>query len=319
MKAESRKVIRRPPRLFEAVVERLLPHAFRETSWDSERYVSPRQYVREAVRAIPFVVVGQARRGSGPVRTAAQACALWIAFGSSADPLTPASVVVIPVALVVLALRDAYAYPRETSPSGAVLDSIVTGVCSLLTVSVARIVFQAQHPRRRTLSAGDAVPAGHAGASNPGSRPDAGLPAMFWPMAVVALIALMFDLPIRDLTTTLMVLFAVVCAPAKYRGRRRAEALARPSWSIAPRLASSRHVNRDVPYRIQHAAGDVHWEGGAKLMFVTFLVVPLVATLPAGLSGDGASVNLLQIATHLTAMLTLALLWRHARPTSPPA
>ena len=34
---------------------------------------------------------------------------------------------------MVLALRDAYAYPSETSPSGAVLDSIVAGVCVLMS------------------------------------------------------------------------------------------------------------------------------------------------------------------------------------------
>ena len=78
----------------------------------SERYASSLQYLRDVARMLPVLV-------------AAEACVLAIAFISSPGAsFTPASIAVVAVALAVLTLRDAYAYPREISKREALLDAV---------------------------------------------------------------------------------------------------------------------------------------------------------------------------------------------------
>jgi hypothetical protein len=54
----------RPPRLIEAIIERLVPPASRESvlgDWN-ERYASTPEYVLRALSALPFLVASQIRR-----------------------------------------------------------------------------------------------------------------------------------------------------------------------------------------------------------------------------------------------------------------
>ena len=64
----DRKVETCPPKVIERVVQLLMPPASREHVLGdlSERYVSPRQYLVDALRTLPFVVVSRVRRTSNP-------------------------------------------------------------------------------------------------------------------------------------------------------------------------------------------------------------------------------------------------------------
>jgi hypothetical protein len=83
-----------PPKLIEAIVERLVPPACREHVLGdlSERYESPGQYMMDAVRTIPLVIASQVRRTSKIGVVVAEACAFAcllrcnMAIGSHARP-----------------------------------------------------------------------------------------------------------------------------------------------------------------------------------------------------------------------------------------
>jgi hypothetical protein len=109
-----------PPRLIEALVERLLPHACRENvmgDW-AERYRSPQQYVFRALAALPRIIASQVRRTFRLGLFLGEASVLYIAFGAASLVGGPAYlydhrlliplVIVIGIALFVLILRDAY-------------------------------------------------------------------------------------------------------------------------------------------------------------------------------------------------------------------
>jgi hypothetical protein len=103
----------RPPglarRRLEAIVRLLTPPASREHLLGdlSERYVSPSQYLGDALRALPYVVYSRIRRTTNPGAIVFQVAFLWFgAFGGPASGLSA-----LPPAIaagVALVLRDAY-------------------------------------------------------------------------------------------------------------------------------------------------------------------------------------------------------------------
>ena len=315
------KIVTRPPHIIEVVVERLVPGPFRDCVMGdlSERYASPRQYLRDVARMLPVLVAGQVRRAFDPVLVAAEACALSIAFISSPGAsFAPASIAVLAVALALLTLRDAYAYPREISKREALLDAVVAatvvlvfqvlaalaapllaleteilvrGVAiSLVAVPMVRIVFGPARRLRAVSPNGAKLPPG-AGDPTKGT----------WPMYVILIISgvTLFArestpilVPISDLLLPLIVIFA----------------LARPSSSIRDRATEAFSLVSDRLPSLGKVDG-CSWNGVAKALFFIALALPLGATLWAGLSGGPVSVDGLKVAIHFTALLTLSLLW----------
>ena len=79
------KMEARPPALADAIVRALIPPACREAVigdlW--ERYTSPRAYVFEAVRALPFLVFSRIRRTTNATMVALAFLMLFASFGGS--------------------------------------------------------------------------------------------------------------------------------------------------------------------------------------------------------------------------------------------
>src|SRR5262249_523709 len=72
----------RPPRLIEAIIERLVPPACRERvlgDWN-ERYVSTPEYVVGALFALPFLVASQVRRTFKVEIVVSEAEVIYLAF-----------------------------------------------------------------------------------------------------------------------------------------------------------------------------------------------------------------------------------------------
>ena len=310
-----------PPHIIEAVVERLVPRPFRDCVMGdlSERYASPRQYLRDVARMLPVLVAGQVRRAFDPALVAAEACALSIAFISAPGAsFTPASVAVLAVALALLTLRDAYAYPREISKREALLDAVVAATVvlffqvlaaaaapllaletevltrgiaiSLVAVPMVRIVFQPARRLRAVSPNGARVAPGPGGPSNP-----------TWPMYAILIISgvtlfakesMPILVPVSDLLLPLMVIFALAGPSSSIRDRA-VEAFSLVSGR-RPRMGS-------VEVR--------SWDGVAKTLFFTALALPLGASLWIGLSGRPVTVDGLKAAIHFTALVTLSLLW----------
>ncbi|HEY2383196.1 MAG TPA: hypothetical protein VGK48_18635 [Terriglobia bacterium] len=136
-----------PPKLIEALVERLVPPACRENvmgDWD-EKYTSPAGYILRVVSDLPFVVASQIRRTFHAALFFSQAAALYIAFAGSSllvprylyddSRLLPLTIVIGAV-LFALVCRDAYANREEHPDDRARRDpvfAIGTGlICELL-------------------------------------------------------------------------------------------------------------------------------------------------------------------------------------------
>ncbi len=105
----------RPPVLIETVVRLLVPPVAREHVLGdlAERYVSPRQYVVDAIRTVPFVVVSQIRRTTSLGWLALPAFMFMMAFGpgpGEAFGWTRGGIPTMAV-LIGLVLRDAYRRP----------------------------------------------------------------------------------------------------------------------------------------------------------------------------------------------------------------
>jgi hypothetical protein len=108
----DRKVETRPPKVIERVVQLLMPPASGEHVLGdlSERYVSPRQYLADALRTLPFVVLSRVRRTSNPPLDTAAVAMLWFwgVIWGSGDHLWLAAGIAAFVAISVLILRPAY-------------------------------------------------------------------------------------------------------------------------------------------------------------------------------------------------------------------
>ena len=132
MEPEPSKLEVRPPALVDAVIRLLIPPACREhvlgDLW--ERYTSPRQYVIDALRTLPFVICSQIRRTLDPLRLAMQVLPAFVFFGGlvgrpSADggPVWIRAVVPAIAVAVAMVVRDAYYWTKFPSSRQAALDA----------------------------------------------------------------------------------------------------------------------------------------------------------------------------------------------------
>ena len=116
-----------PPKLIEDIVGILIPPACREHVLGDmyEQYVSPAQYIRNALATLPFIVASQVRRSFRLELFFSQMCVLYLAFSGASLAAGPAFLydhaallplgIVIGIALLVLVLCDAYAVPQDHS------------------------------------------------------------------------------------------------------------------------------------------------------------------------------------------------------------
>ncbi len=124
-----------PPKITEAVVGFLIPPASREhvTGDLHERYISTRQYIADAMRTVPVVIVCRIRRTTDPQLLLVEAIALYMSFLFAARQLNGMSFLyrdggferlAIPVVtmLAALVLEDAYARPSKPSAWRTLLD-----------------------------------------------------------------------------------------------------------------------------------------------------------------------------------------------------
>ena len=97
-----------PPALIEAIVGLLIPPASREHLLGDlrERYVSTRQYLVDAVRVVPLVMLSRMRRTSDWLLTALQAYVLFLVFRppTFAPGLAGALPLVLPIGTALVAL-----------------------------------------------------------------------------------------------------------------------------------------------------------------------------------------------------------------------
>jgi hypothetical protein len=126
---------RRPPAFIESVVGWLLPLSRREHVLGdlSERYKSPGQYVIDALRTVPLVIVSQVRRTWDPIFAMVQACALFMSFEAAwrfanmplLAEFPQLTRLLIPVAagLAGLVLRDAYVEGKSRPPLHSIFDA----------------------------------------------------------------------------------------------------------------------------------------------------------------------------------------------------
>lgn len=95
-----------PPRVLEAVFERLVPFGFRHVVGDlAERYVGLSQYLKEATGVLARIVVWQIRNAFDPLRSALDLIVVLLAF---AGARTSALIILPATVLTTLILRDAY-------------------------------------------------------------------------------------------------------------------------------------------------------------------------------------------------------------------
>jgi hypothetical protein len=140
----------RPPALIDAAIRLLTPPACREhvlgDLW--ERYSSPRQYVADALRTLPYVVASQIRRTADPLWLLMQIVPVFVAFGGlrpALDGTGPsgwarAAAPTLSVTLA-LVLRDAYRNSARLSSRRALaMDSVVAMVCALLSQVAVAVV-----------------------------------------------------------------------------------------------------------------------------------------------------------------------------------
>jgi len=132
MEPEPSKLEVRPPALVDAVIRMLIPPACREhvlgDLW--EQYTSPRQYVVDALRTLPFVIWSQIRRTLDPLRLAMQVLPAFVFFGglvgrpgADGGPVWFRAAVPAIALAVAMVVRDAYCWPKYPSSRQAALDA----------------------------------------------------------------------------------------------------------------------------------------------------------------------------------------------------
>jgi hypothetical protein len=130
-------VMAAPPRALEAIVEFLTPPACREVVLGDlhERYRSPLHYISDAWYAVPCVVFSRIRRTSDPGILLMDAMLLYVSFIAAAWQLDrellygPLGLLrlAIPagIAVIVLALADAYARPGKRSALRPLMQAVL--------------------------------------------------------------------------------------------------------------------------------------------------------------------------------------------------
>jgi hypothetical protein len=117
-----------PPKTTEGIVGFFIPPACREYVLGDlhERYVSPRQYIVDALRTVPLVILSRIRRTTDPQILLLEAFALYLSLVGTTWLMAPKSFVyddwgllrpAVPaaVALITLVFVDAYADPKKKS------------------------------------------------------------------------------------------------------------------------------------------------------------------------------------------------------------
>ena len=134
-----------PPRVAEAVVRILLPPACREHVLGDfqERYQNPRQYVIEAARTIPLVILSRIWRTTDLQIFTMEAFSLYVSFAIAAWWLGSDSFlyedgfarIAIPTAVTLLALviEDAYRPEGKRSPLAPIADAMLAIGFALLS------------------------------------------------------------------------------------------------------------------------------------------------------------------------------------------
>ena len=132
MGPEPPKMEARPPALIEGAIRILIPPTCREHVLGdlSERYTSPRQYLGDALRTLPFVICSQIRRTSDPLPLAMQLIPAFVFFGgligrpgADGHPVWLRAIFPAIAVAVAIVLRDAYTRPASRSSRQAALDA----------------------------------------------------------------------------------------------------------------------------------------------------------------------------------------------------
>ena len=107
-----------PPAAIESVVGLFVPPLTREHVLGdlAERYTSPGQYLLDALRTVPAVVISQIRRTSFFLLWPMIGLGLTIAFGRGAEDWWPRAVIPAVITLLAFMFRDAYRVPDLKRP-----------------------------------------------------------------------------------------------------------------------------------------------------------------------------------------------------------
>jgi len=138
-----------PPRLLETIIGLSIPPACREPVLGDlhERYRSTGQYLHEAMRTVPLVILSRIRRTTDPQLLLMEAFALYLSFVTPAWWLGPATflyedwgllrlAVPTAVTLMALILVDAYANPARPSMVKPALQAAVGISFALLSQAI---------------------------------------------------------------------------------------------------------------------------------------------------------------------------------------
>ena len=108
----------RPPAALESVVGFFVPPLAREHVLGdlAERHTSPGQYLLDALRTVPAVVISQIRRTSFFPLWPMIGFALAVAFGRGAEDWWPRAVIPAVITLLAFMFRDAYRVPDLKRP-----------------------------------------------------------------------------------------------------------------------------------------------------------------------------------------------------------
>ena len=131
---EPKKVETGPPALIEGVVRLLTPPACREhvlgDLW--ERYRSLGQYLKDAMRTLPFVIVSRIRRTSSASLLALQAFSVFATFAGPWMIPLPMAVSAMAAAVAILAIRQAYRVDTPRWPKGPAMDALAASMGAAL-------------------------------------------------------------------------------------------------------------------------------------------------------------------------------------------
>ncbi len=140
---------KRPPALLERLARWIMPPMVRESIVGdlTERYRSPLQFAVEAIRVLPFVIVGQFRRSTEAPMLMLQAFILLACLGEfhprhEAAPFWAVSGIPALTAFLVLLLRDVYRTQEQRTTRRAIMDTIIAGGAM---VAVEGVIFLLAH------------------------------------------------------------------------------------------------------------------------------------------------------------------------------
>jgi len=122
---EPEKVETGPPALIEAAVRLFTPPACREYVLGDlcERYRSPGQYVSDAIRTVPYIIVSRIRRTSSAPLLAFQVASTFLTFAGPTLIPVPSAVAATTAAATMLMIRQAYRADSRQWPKGPAMDA----------------------------------------------------------------------------------------------------------------------------------------------------------------------------------------------------